>query len=759
MGDFRYSPDQDIKVHEEGAIRLLCKPFQSHETGLPEWLKNSADAYARGDAPETGRVVIVILTDGRDNIPPSISCLDFVGMHSAAIEDDFRIWADPDAARRGGKASAIQGGHGNGGKCYMTQMFEDHAQLVTVRGGLGNCYGVSAGSVRFGYIPDRERGRDFPVAEPRDELKRALRAANCPLKVVQQVAEEAVASLHGFTLITGVRPRGYDKRIPAHKLIDNLMEHPQMILTLEFCSVFAIVNGRVFEGGKRLTLPVIEPIPGYEQPREVPVPDVLPDPVSGNRISTTENGRLPGGKLLLRTSKVSMRWSKKGRHVVSFVAQSGYIGYALVAELDIQSAYRDRIYGECHLEALEPYKQNERSALARSPLTRAVHAFVGAQVQAYANEFEARDRHHRDQEEKNALSRMNEALDRWKNHLLTEILQGLWGQGTGTNEETRPPLPVGVATKLELASPCKRAGLGVSFRPALRFFDKDGKRIRPVPYRWLSEDNNVAMVDDDLLIINTFAYGKTAIHAETLQGKVGSNAIPLEVVRVHEISIVPNQVTVPAGSRVKLDAVCKLHDGEETGSVLLVWTEGNPSVARVSAAGMVFGFAPGKTEVVAGDDKCMAKSPATIEVTPSEGRDGGSKEGRGYPKVLVSEVDPDPVTSEPVVFAPDDPPVHQRPQDVERNIWWINSSAPLARLYLDQASGYGHQSREWRMYHLERYVEVLAQIALTNGPDAKESLQVGEWISRWGDRVVQIQVAAANSLAQFIATGELPDAE
>jgi hypothetical protein len=759
MDSFKYAPDQDIKVHEEGAIRLLCKPFQSHENGLPEWLKNSADAYARRDAPEARRIVIVILSDARDEAPASISCLDFVGMRSRAIEEDFRIWADPDAARRGGKILAVQGGHGNGGKCYMTQMFENYAQLVTVREGLGNRYGVLASSVRFGYIPDRDRGRDFPVADPRDELRRALKLANCPLKVVEQVAGETVASAQGFTLITGVRPRGYDKRIPAHKLIDNLMEHPQMVLTLEFCRVFAIVNGRPFEGGNRLTLPVIEPMQGYEQPRLVPVPDVLTDPVSGDQVSTTEKGTVPAGELILRTSKVSMRWSKKGRHVVSFVARSGYIGYALVGELDVQSAYRDRIYGECRLDALEPFKQNERSALAKSPLTRAVHAFVAAQVQAYATEFEARDRHHRDQEEKSALSRMNEALDRWKNHLLTEILQGLWGQGTGTAEDERIPLPAGVPSKLELTSPCRKAGLGVSFRPSLKFFDKNGRRIRPVPYRWISEDNNVAMVDDDLLIINTFAYGQTTIHAETLQGSVKSNTIPLEVVRVQEVNIVPNQATVPAGSKLKLDAVCKLHDGEETGSVLLVWTEGNPSVARVSASGMVFGFAPGKTEVVAGDDKCMAKSPATIEVTPSEGRDAGAKEGRGYPKVLVSEVDPDPTTLEPVTFAPDDPPVHQRPQDVERNIWWINSSAPLARLYLDQASGYGYQSREWRMYHLERYIEILVQIALTHGPDEKESLQVGEWIARWGDRVVQIQVAAASSLAQFIATGDLPDVQ
>jgi len=40
----------------------------------------------------------------------------------------------------------------------MTQMFEDYALIHTVKNGKGNRYGVAAGSVRFGYIPDRQRG-------------------------------------------------------------------------------------------------------------------------------------------------------------------------------------------------------------------------------------------------------------------------------------------------------------------------------------------------------------------------------------------------------------------------------------------------------------------------------------------------------------------------------------------------------------------------------------------------------------------------
>ena len=52
-----FSPDQTVHVHEEGANRLICAQFRSHEDGLPEWIKNSSDMYRRKDAgPEETHV-------------------------------------------------------------------------------------------------------------------------------------------------------------------------------------------------------------------------------------------------------------------------------------------------------------------------------------------------------------------------------------------------------------------------------------------------------------------------------------------------------------------------------------------------------------------------------------------------------------------------------------------------------------------------------------------------------------------------------
>ena len=310
MKDLVYTPDDDVKVHEEGAIRLICTGFQSHEAGLPEWLKNSADAYAREDTNEDKRLIVVILNNGRKGSPASISCLDFIGMTSRVIENNFRHWADPEAARGEDPTIAVQGGHGNGGKCYMTHMFEEHAFIHTVKNGKGNLYGVKGKSIHFGYIPDRNKGRDFPVDDINAQLEKALAGTRCSLGTAWKVAGEAIRKCSGFTLVSGVGPKGYRDKLPTKAIIENLQEHPQMIQTLELCKVFVVENGKLFKRGEPLNLPKIKPING-EEPRVIQIPEKLVDDNTGEEISTTNNGEFPEGHLTLITSQTSMRCSKK----------------------------------------------------------------------------------------------------------------------------------------------------------------------------------------------------------------------------------------------------------------------------------------------------------------------------------------------------------------------------------------------------------------------------------------------------------------
>lgn len=760
MSSFEYTPDDDIKVHEENAIKLLCTHFQSHESGLPEWVKNSADAYAREDAPEFKRVIVIIFDDGGDKGIPSISCLDFCGMTSTHIEQNFRVWADPDAARRNAKTEAIQGGHGNGGKCYMTQMFDKYSLLYTVKQGKRCVYGVLGGSIRFGYIPDKQSGRDVPIQDIKTELNRALSLIRRSLRVddLPRAARRALEQADGFTLVIGVGPKNYGGRRFFQHLAEDIKNHPQMVKSLQFCKVYILLNGKQMSNYNPISLPKIEPLEGFEDPLVINIPDELQDPRSEVKVSTTENGKYPAGKLVLYTSKVSMRWNMKSRHVIIYKAQSGYIGYIPITELDVQSPHRDKIYGECQLEILERYKQNDRARLADSALTRAVNKFISDKVQEYADKIEGKFKREQGLKEVSKLKEINDFLDQWKNQLLDEFEAGFSGpSGIGLMPESSRSneLPEGEPERVELEMVYDTAGLGVSLKPKIKFLDKDGKPLRPVPFRLVSEDENVAMVDDSLNIINTVGYGRTLIYVETLDKKIRSKKAPLEVVRITNISILPEEIKLPIGSRRKLDAICQLDNHEKRKNVCLIWEVGDPNVASVSSTGMVYGHKIGKTGIMARDKTCKADMPAFIEVIPGDGQGTGNEKGRVYPRVLISGVHPDPVTGKPVNFSPDDPPVCQRPSDVDMNIWWINSSAPLARSYLES---YGVGSREWRMYHVERLIEVLAQIFLKRKSDWDEmTLKSNEWLTEWGYRTAEIQKKVASELKEFIDKGVLPN--
>ena len=230
---------------------------------------------------------------------------------------------------------------------------------------------------------------------------------------------------------------------------------------------------------------------------------------------------------------------------------------------------------------------------------------------------------------------MNDALDAWKNRFMSKMIPSLWGtEGSGRGNPGSPPLPAGHPSRMEVSLRRTRAGVGVPLRPTLRFFE-DAKRVRAVPYAWQIEDTNVAWIDPEINVIITNAPGTTRFWAETEDGRLRSGPIDLEVVSVRSIEIQPSRLELPAASRSSLLALCEFHDGTHADDISLIWTESDTSIARVSAAGLVYGANPGQTEVTAGDDRCSSSRPCLVFVgSPREG--SGGRGGQGFPRILVS---------------------------------------------------------------------------------------------------------------------------
>ena len=753
-GQINFTPDPLAKVHQKGAINLLCKAFASHEAGLPEWVKNANDMYRRSNSRREDSVIVVLFRNGTKNRPSLVGCLDFGGMTVETIEGSFNQWADPNAAAAS-SVEGVEGGHGNGGKCYMTQMFEEGAYLHTVTDGRGSRYGFVANDVRPAYLPDPARGRKYVVDDPLQELNAALQQFGITAEGLPDEARRAFDKSQGFTLVIGVGAKGYEGRLPVSDWLNSLKSHQQTIRAIQRNLIFVLHSGRLLNDRQPLNLPEITPLPGAESGRTISVPAVLKDPETDLEVQT---GATAQSRLELSTSNVSMRHSLKARHTINgWTETRRATGYWEVYGLT-RSGYANKIYGDVYLDALEGFKQNDRHRHAEAPLTRALREWLREQVEAYSAEFVKLDRLEASQQEKDELSRMNEALDRWKNSFLDQKYGGMNGSqpgpGPGPKPKPRPVLPRGQVASVQLRLTHTKAGCGMSFRPSIDFFDEEGKRVRPVPFEWEVSDYNVAFADADIQTISTFAPGEVDISIVCKDTGLRSNVVSLEVLDLADITLAPSTLEIAAGSKAPIQAIAHTRDGRDIEGIYLIWTESDPTVVSVGSSGMAYGLQPGNATIAAGDDRALSTAPVEVTVTERvEDGEGGS----GYPRILLSEIDDDPIglADGPPKFSVAEAPVHQRVHDVEHNLWWINMASPLARRYLDSAKGEGPRSREWRVYMLERYIEVMIKIVLTYDYEGGEELSFETILSRWEEEASIMQARAADTLSAFLDDGDL----
>ena len=752
-----FEKDETIRIHAKGAIAQLCSPFRSHEQGLPEWLKNANTAYANANVASEDRVLTVFL--GTKNGSKYIALLDHVGMSVEDIEKRFSDWGNPEAfIGEADPDEVVEGGHGNGGKCYMTQMFESHSYLHTVKAGRGSKYGFNGDDPNPGYFPNRQTGRGFPVKDSGSELRRAL--SDLGIDFSQLPVEVATASAHrdGFTLVAGIGPRNFDHRDAAVNLMESVIGHPQSLISIQRCRVYVVVNGKPVPSLSPVRLPEIKPHPDAPQPKIIEIPRLLVDPQTEMEVATTSDQTAPHGQLIIRTSEVSMRWKLKSRHFITYFSYKFPVG-SLAMEDIARSYWVERMYGECHLDELRKFETNERATLADAPLTRALRNWIKEQVLLYDAEFRKRENLRASQAQQEALRKQNEFLNDWIQKSLEEEAAQAAGDGTGkTHVRPTPPrpLPEDAAVTVEVKSEFQRAGVGVALNLRPVFRNAKGERVAAIPFLWYSSDWAVATVDPDINALVTHAPGVTSVWIETLDNKLRSNAVDVEVLKIVAISVEPKELTVPAGNIQQLRAVVRDERGREFSDVYLTWLQDDSSVVSVTATGKVIGRRQGTTTITACDDNYLEEScQCAVLVTPADEK--GDRGGKNFPKILLSELDPDPLNpdGEPCHLSPEDGPVHQpTPQHVQKNIWWINMTCPLAKHYFEK---YGTDSREWRAYHLERFVEALVKIKLNHLYQENEGISFDEMERRWREQAADMQARAVAELAFFLEGTSISD--
>lgn len=437
------------KIHDN-LLDIIGRQFNfDHVKGLSEWLKNSVDAYIRASVPDSEQFVYYRFSNDTKG-GAVMECIDFNGMEASDIDNAFKNWGDPEASRRGIRNIKVYGGHGNGGKFYMRQMFET-SHFITYKNGNLNV---------FGFNKDRKYGFADGFKDRKMEPAEALKFAELDsLKLPPSVKNKILAGQTGFTVVQGVGPFNMKKVIKVVQICNQLANQPQAQRILGRIPVTVIQDGEVLY--PNLTSEKLKPYKGFEDLMPIDIPDKLTYETTTERAEIQmTNQKYPSGHLQLYTSEIALeRNSKHGEfNRVDVIGELGVIATYKISELEGAALLPQHvfIYGECVCPILEDPDevsviQNDRSKLVETPKTKALLKWVADQVRLLAEEIALKQRSEREQVINDLSSSFNDYLNRWKDkymsRVLSEVLAGQGagpGQGTGTGGTGGPGQGTGI---------------------------------------------------------------------------------------------------------------------------------------------------------------------------------------------------------------------------------------------------------------------------------------------------------------------------
>lgn len=425
-------------VIDPAVLDLIGNEFKfDHAKGLAEWLKNSADAYRREDVSDSDQFMIVRLATTHGSRLARIECIDFVGMTKLHIEEAFRRFFDPQAAK---KFSSSQeqiktlGGHGNGGKFYMRQMFKT-SQAICYRNGRVNV---------FAFNERKQYGYEAGCEDRKMSLPEALKLAELTDVILPRKIQAALeGGKTGFTVVRGNQPVRVASTANLKCLIDRLVIHPQARRLIEKKHVCLMIDAQ--KEPLQLTVPRIHPKEGFEDARVVHIPKVLM--CDGEEVPFT-TGKFPNpGSLILKTSNEPLRGAARAPlNVIDFIGEVGVIASYPVSKLGSlrASGMAEFIYGECKCPILEDPEsycvRNDRQSLIEgNPKTEAVLEWVRSEVEKFAHSIEERAAEERRKRDLRNTSQFNRLLNTWKNRFLQKLfLEAAAGRGPSGISGTGP---------------------------------------------------------------------------------------------------------------------------------------------------------------------------------------------------------------------------------------------------------------------------------------------------------------------------------
>ena len=447
-------------------LDTIGKSFKfNHGKGVAEWLKNSLDNYLRlfdeGEESLSGNwPVFINLIDAKSQSKgPNLALIDFGGTILSDIESFFLHWGDTSAATLGGKSktSTVTGGHGNGGKFYMREMWRGGARFLTWKKGKATSLVVDKatdGTTGEWEFKNTTISWEKALAQALNK-ENALQGEDWVVSYIREnfssLGTELDEQKRGFTIIVGMKAKQIlssndvvrGGRWINQKIVDDMRGAQQARRPLRELNISLFTNGQL--SLERLSL---EDIPVDEDWENDEI--LLPKNVVSFENLSEEEAELGYLSIRKSTQQLTGRYRYHNIIVVSD-SDNNPIAFYPISELPLpgHSPLSNFIYGDLKLSfsKIKEYVSNERERLISSDITEAILNWVGNEIWKRIKKYEEIQKAGQKKEELEIADILNDALNnhakRFLKELETEILidfiedeagggAGEEGEGTAT---------------------------------------------------------------------------------------------------------------------------------------------------------------------------------------------------------------------------------------------------------------------------------------------------------------------------------------
>jgi len=653
-------PDE-IPMDRGHTLDQLTSRFRGVRDGLAELVKNAKDQYSRlGVADRDTRQVIVIA----DTINHRLGVLDFAGARASDFEG-WTTWSSRTAGRKE-MSDDIEAGHGNGGKAFMVRGAVEFAYLESCFEGRRTRMGFKNERPSDLYKPGfgREKGVTLKdVAEPnaRPFLDRYLAQMGANFRQLPPHAQAAFEKRQGFTgvLLSGVADWDGHRKNKVRRLTEEfipelLASHGQASLSVETCDVWVIVDGKTIAGP--IAPVALPPYPGFEEPIEYPIPDLLVDPDTGDAVDMVAG--MPGERYLrLHTSAKQLQLSDetKGRNVIRLWNQRNNVANWPLHSLGVLMTSVSFIYGELRCPALvgDHLAGAERVHLSDTPLVRALNEWTREKVAALAEDLhKAMGAENKPRDREQAKSVLNSIRNLMRRYLDPDSSGetddgdrdgGAAGDLQGKKKQRKPTYYGTRVDEIQIEPGRDKIVLAQGTAVPLRFrcleHQEDGttKAVKTDELVLRSLPSGLVTADNDFRL-TAGAAGETQFWLETQDGQIASNHVACEIVETNDVSVVVPSEVLLQGQRLALTITFSTPNGPRD-DFLIDGSIDEPGMGLIGRHGrFTAGYNEGQATVRIRFGAAPHNSRATViqigadRVPPTENEGG---RGSDIPEILL----------------------------------------------------------------------------------------------------------------------------